>query len=1000
MSRPFVISLIVITVLLVAGGAAEIVLLLGDRAEPRKPVAPAPPPASLPVGQTVYVLVHESEENFLQVAPLVIRELPRQAFLLAARDELGLSTRDEVLREEFPEKPEDKSVPFEVFCQSHKAEKFSDIQYTLNRLGPNKEELWEEVINVDVDDPKAITTMAQRAEALSRGKLKDVLSRLGVTSSLPKGRPTSNVPSATSDLLWSWNEISVLGGLRRVHSEIREKGESPELVAALAVGYANLGTLTEYYYSEACKAYYARALLYAERLVRETAGAPWALWHRAYVRTQLGLHNLAAEDVAAAKKKQGTALPATPLPFFADVLDAFAQGQLARMLTIAETPARRRLALYLNLQAVAFGELEDLKIKTAYDLLEDCRDCARVYDMLAATDELGPKRIGSSSAFKVTGEFLRKRLLDVPGLPEPTKKRILDAEPPAETGVEAEFRKSLITDLERAGKGDVDRGEPSLSAVGHAIEEINFAQLIRLLEVERNALAFPVEQTVATYGPLVAGHPYAAYINAYSRDKKTLDAANAALLKKIDLSHISLKEYLMLHWLYSMNPTEHLYACWKVPGEHSDMVLADEMRCMKFGLYGQPDDADVNARYMARIWSTSSKLPLVIAIRINRDWAHAAKDVDTYERDYADDPLVMYALANRYHTLKRYDDAERCAKRQVKAAPSYTAYRLLAAIYKVKDDEARWKETLDEAIKLPPQGLEQAQVQDEIARDFMRQKKWKEAVVYADAAAQSYSAWSMITAARCHERLGDWDESERLVRAVAARYDSAPFEWIYWCHRTGHGDIEAANDFTRQHIESWGPQLFPWQERDTGLYYVLVGDTAKAIGPLQRAFDKGHEYFSAFHAAVAADRLGKTAERDAFLKQIVETEPPAKSSEGKPAVQCYRQLAGYLREMLPPKSVKKLNIAEVDKILSGARSTGLSTSTLPYFVGVFLKNRGDVEGAKAYLIRSAQSKDWQRINHVLACQILREMKVKVPPPEDGPTTTEPPPPALPKLKGT
>jgi hypothetical protein len=181
---------------------------------------------------------------------------------------------------------------------------------------------------------------------------------------------------------------------------------------------------------------------------------------------------------------------------------------------------------------------------------------------------------------------------------------------------------------------------------------------------------------------------------------------------------------------------------------------------------------------------------------------------------------------------------------------------------------------------------------------------------------------------------------------------------------------------------------------------VLVGDTAKAIGPLQRAFDKGHEYFSAFHAAVAADRLGKTAERDAFLKQIVETEPPAKSSEGKPAVQCYRQLAGYLREMLPPKSVKKLNIAEVDKILSGARSTGLSTSTLPYFVGVFLKNRGDVEGAKAYLIRSAQSKDWQRINHVLACQILREMKVKVPPPEDGPTITEPPPPALPRLKRT
>jgi hypothetical protein len=52
---------------------------------------------------------------------------------------------------------------------------------------------------------------------------------------------------------------------------------------------------------------------------------------------------------------------------------------------------------------------------------------------------------------------------------------------------------------------------------------------------------------------------------------------------------------------------------------------------------------------------------------------------------------------------------------------------------------------------------------------------------------------------------------------------------------------------------------------------------------------------------------------------------------------------------------------------------------LPYFVGVFLKNRGDLETAKTYLIRCAQSKDWQKVNDVLACQTLRVMKVQVPP---------------------
>ena len=999
MSRSFVISLVVIAVLVAIGGAAELVYLHSDRAEPRKPAPPGLDPKSLRVGQTVYCLVHESEENFLQVAPLVVRELPRQAFLLAARDELGLSTRDEVLREDFPEKPEETSVPFEMHCETHKAARFTDIQYTLSRLGPQKDELWEHVVNADVDDPKSITSMTLGAEGWSRTIFREVLSHLGASDEdVPKGRPTAVVPGATYDLLWTWNEISVLGGLRRLHAEIHDKGDSPELLAALAVGYANLGTLTEYYYSEACKAYYARALLYAERLIQKYGESPWALWHRAYVRAQLGLHNLAADDIDAAKEKKPTrrnSTPAKPLPFFTDVLDAFAHGQLSRMLKIAETPAQRRLARYLNLQALAFSDLQELTVKAAYDMIEDCRDCPRVYDMLAASNELGPKRIGSSSAFLVTGELLRKRLLDVPGLPEPTRKRIQSAESPGDPRVEAEFRKSLITDLEGAGKGDLDRGEPSLSAVGHAIEEINFAQLIRLLEVERNALGLPVEKTVATYGPLVAGHPYAAYINRFSWNKKTLEAASAALLKKIDTSHLSLREYWLLHWLYSMNPTEHLYAIWKVPGEHSDMVLPDEMRCMKFGLYGQPDDPDVNARYMARIWNTSNKLPIVIANRINRDWAHAAKDVAKYERDYADDPLVMNALANRYYTLKRYDDAERCAKQQVKAAPGYSSYRLLAAIYKANNHDARWKETLDEAIKLPPQGLEQAQVQDEIARHYMAQKKWKEAVVYADEAAKSYSAWSMITAARCHEMLGDWEKSEQLVRAVAARYDSTPFEWTYWCHRTGKGDIQAANDFARHHIEGWGHELFPWQERDAGIFFLMAGPSDKSLEPLRRAFEKGHEYYAAFHAALAADTLGKTADRDAILKQIVETEPPAKPIEGK-GVESYRQLAGELREVLAPKSAKKLNLPEIDKILAAAPANGLSTSTLPYFVGVFLKNRGDLAGAKTYLIRCAQSKDWERANHALACQLLREMKVEVPPTEDLPK--EPPPPALPRTK--
>lgn len=53
-------------------------------------------------------------------------------------------------------------------------------------------------------------------------------------------------------------------------------------------------------------------------------------------------------------------------------------------------------------------------------------------------------------------------------------------------------------------------------------------------------------------------------------------------------------------------------------------------------------------------------------------------------------------------------------------------------------------------------------------------------------------------------------------------------------------------------------------------------------------------------------------------------------------------------------------------------------------MGVFIKNRGDQEVAKKYLMRCERADDWQQINHVLACQLLRTMKVPVPP-EDAPS---------------
>ncbi len=531
MSRSFVISLVVVAVLVAIGGAAGYWVREKDRDAPLGTKADSTD-ASFPlkpqeVGDTIYVSVRELGEQPNRAVPFALRELVRQGILLTARDELGLATRDILLREDFPEIPDTKSAPFEMTIAPSGDARHTLIDYAITR-GPKDERVWRGMINVDLNEPQSIATVAEKAEVWSRTDFKEVLTQVGAKGSVPAARASSEVPAEAADLLSSWNELSVLGGLRRIHGEIHEKGESPQLLAALVVGYANLGSLTEFYYSAAHKAYHARALLYAERLMHESDGSPWALWHRAYARTLFGADSLAAEDIAAAKKKSAAA--ATPLPFWTGILDAFSQGQLAGMLKLAKTPPERRLARYLDLQAVMFGSLNDVRLKAAQAFLEACPDCPRGYDLLASFSEAGTAREQANTGLAVTGKLLHQQLLDVPGLPTSLRGRLKSSDVSKDGPVDIEFRKQAIADLKQAGT--TDRTEPSLSAVAHSVEEIHFAQLMRKLMVEHNGLGLSVVSTVDTFGPLVADHPDSGYLASFTQDQRKSKAGAAATYRK------------------------------------------------------------------------------------------------------------------------------------------------------------------------------------------------------------------------------------------------------------------------------------------------------------------------------------------------------------------------------------------------------------------------------------------------------------------------------------
>lgn len=908
------------------------------------------------------------EEN-VQPASLLCREVVRQAFLIAAREECGLSTRDATLREELSKSPGLQFVQFDLECKAV-SQKTSALVYALYPRGDGEPKaVWQWKLQCDLNDPETIAKLAEQIEPLSHGELKAVLDRSGSGNAVPAGRAAAAVPAQAEEELWDFNELGLLDGLRRIHEECRSRGESPELLGALCVGYANLGSITEYHFSAAHKAYSARALVYAERLLRNNKRSSWALWHRAYARALVGLHQLALADVSSAKELHDRSPSSPPLPFWTGILDAFCEGQPSRMVKEATDAKAARLAAYLNLEAVVYSRNATQIVKTADDVLHKAPDCLRARDALCIPRQLGVMGGATGEAFELFGRILRARLATLSHLPEAIGKSLKEEH--AEVEAEVNFRNQLVSQLEAEADTAHDRIEPSSAVVAQTIEEIELAELVRRLQFDAQVLGVPIQEMVSSFRPLCEHHPDAALIDTFSTTPTDVREAIATLAKKMDPGALDYTVAFLLRPLRRHDETR-IGAWLQIVFAHSDAVFGDEALALQAGLAGQRPSAE----YLETIWKTSSKLPAAVALRIQRDWRHVRPQAAAMEKSYRDEPLVMYALLQKYVSLEQLEDAERCAKRLIEIAPDYDAYATLAKIYRQDGQDDRWEQTLRESLKLPGAGLEASSVHNQLARYHMDRSEWQKAVGDADAAAGSGAAWAMLTAARCHEMLGEWDQAESLMRATSERYEERTFEWMLWCYRTGHGDASAADECARKRFEALDAKAPPLTLDRIGVYYLLRKEPAKALAVFDKSFNLSRAAFTGMHAAIVADSLGKEHERDDYLTKIVDA---GKNLRPRSVGGVYARLAELMQQGLPPGTMKDFDYAQVDSILRAASKTPRpGEANLCYFVGAFLKNRGANDQAPEYLLRSARARQYRKYNAALACQILRDLKIPVP----------------------
>jgi tetratricopeptide (TPR) repeat protein len=838
---------------------------------------------------------------------LLLRELARQAVLTAARDGCDARTRDAVLGDVAADDKPSASLVLEWDLP-----KGADGSVVLRREAG--EVLWKSpaLPASGAQDP---VKLAETLQALASGPLVDALVKAGLKRVDRKPDPTVMIEPEVEQALGRMTAVSQFAAIRRLHDRVRSRGGSTVLLGALARGYAALGLLTEHHWNPAHKVYKARALLYGQQAAASDPKTPAGLWSLAFAEALVGRQRDASRHLAEADRRKGGG----EKPAWVERIRLFAGEEKDKLIAgeSANDPLARLLA-YLIVEGGS-GVFEDYsdsarsQILTAIGevlLLET--DCFRVHDAACRFSGVSLLHQATAMAPRLFEASIREGVSAVPGAP-------------------AELGDDIPKTLEAPGRGR-DRGEPSLSALGQIVREARFVQAWRRLDFVKFKLAAQGFDTPPYDPALIGAHPLRPFLDAHVlgfNRREFADFARGLMTADIELTAVPL--------IYQVRRVDPALGgrLFNRAMDHGDEIARDLAEEIRDG----PNEASMELA--RRLLAVRPSSPVARAVFAETDKNLDPVLAEKWEKDPTAGPGLLGALGRRYIAEKRWSDAERCLSSSIAMSPDRWAYRALANAYKAQGQTDKWKETLENFLKQEDYALDHAQVRNEIAREFMDKGRYKEALPYAEGGAQSGAAWAMWTASLCREGLEDWAEAEQWMRAVSERYDNNTSDWLWWCKRTGHGDVKAALAHAKPQLarqarafEGDAAQVFNF-----GNVLVVAGEPRLALELSRRINDRNPDPNLAVRVAILADATGDAALRDRTLAQVV----------GNPIIRgtATRKCLDVIREWLAQADVDKTSpdLARIDAILA---SMPRGRGNPAYFVAQFLDNHGRKEDATSY----------------------------------------------------
>lgn len=918
---------------------------------------------------------------------VLARELVRQGLLIAARDELGLATRDEMLRETTAAPADqaaaERTLRLELMAKTI-AKKSINVQ-----IFESHEWLttaWQRDIPLG-DDPIDYRALAETIEPWTRKEFVEFLRLQGCQDRRPTPAEVALDPMCVTRIE-EMSFLAQLGVVQQAHANVRAAGPTPQALSLLVRGYAHLGMLTEWHWNSAFKAHFARALLYAQRMIADDAQSPASWAHRAYAETLAGMHAAALEDIATARRLAAEKQLDDALPDWLPLIEASCRydREPLELAMVAET--HPQLSAVLAFMVVEHSLCDPLTLNLGLRVIKIAPESYAPIDSMCRIN----RQIGAGHLLTVLGpttlsNTVDTRLRQFAALPQPvvealdaTAKRaapkgIFGVRKVSEEVVEgAGARAALIRALVAAGPAAGEIVEPSWEAVGRALEDATLVHFYRRLYFVSKSLGIPeesLEEFFKAAAKPVPDHPQKNLLLTNS-GKMQRDPARLRSLTK-DMPHLD--PTFSMHLAMSDTWTG---AKDKAFGQVAFAWLSYNFDDVARDLEQTGYAKNSQTKLMHRLQKVSPHSPQAVALLIKYDLPFAQPKLKEWERQFGQHAVVLQSLADVYVKTNRQTDAERTLKAYMAMSPDQWGANALADIYWAQKKPDLWVATLEAAVDLEDYSLGTAQIQRRLARYFLLfEHNPEKALPHAEASAAAGWAWGMTIAGEVHEALGHWKEAEQWHENNSRRYSESAFDWFFWCLRTGHGDAEAAKEVAEAAAKQIALRAGDAECQKLGVFFLLSDRSATARSFFWRSFTVKGNPWSALHVAFLADDEGDIDGRDAALAGAVLRGEKYEDRDVKmPATV---SLARWMGNAATLPADRPLDIKLLDGVIKTVDRS--ERANLCYFAYRFFRKR-DPDQARRYLERVLATRAVEKWNYALACVEARKLGLEMPPADE------------------